>query len=157
MLRSIASLAALSIMSVGACSAPGASGPVLSYETAFIMEPVSADRPALGGIDVTSTGGAVRLVSVSSPVAGKIEMHTMEMTDGKMRMRPAEGFDIADGETLTLAKGGNHLMVFDLAPEVKAGGSAELTLTFETEDGRDLAMTAVAEIVALGEAPGQGE
>ena len=78
-------------------------------------------------------------------------MHTMEMNDGTMQMRPVENFEIADGETLTLARGGNHLMFFGLVEDLSAGETANISFSFQTEAGETLTLEAEAELRAQGE------
>src|SRR5690606_16428106 len=44
---------------------------------------------------------ADRLLGGSSPVAGRVEIHSMEVKDGVMTMRPvADGLEIPTGETV---------------------------------------------------------
>ena len=46
-----------------------------------------------------------RLVSVSSPVAKKVELNTMEMSGMVMKMRPVASLDIPAGQPVTLKPG----------------------------------------------------
>ena len=75
----------------------------------------------------------------------------MEMNDGSMQMRPVETFEIADGETLTLERGGNHLMFFSLVEDLSAGEAANISFSFETETGETMTLEAEAEVRAQGE------
>ena len=43
-----------------------------------------------------------RLTAASSPVAKKVELHTMLMEGGVMKMRPLAAIDIPAGQTVTL-------------------------------------------------------
>lgn len=73
-----------------------------------------------------------RLVSVSTTAAGKTELHVMENEAGVMKMRVAEGgVPVPAGGSVTLAPGGTHLMMFDVAAELKDGATVPVTLTFE--------------------------
>lgn len=87
-----------------------------------------------GGYLEIRNGGASadRLVSVSSPVAERSEIHEMAVTDGVMTMRPLpDGLEVpADGE-VTLAPGGFHLMFVGLKRPLVEGQPFEATLTFE--------------------------
>jgi len=74
---------------------------------------------------------ADRLVSVSSPVAKKAELHTMEMSGMVMKMRPVAGLDIPAGQPVTLKPGGQHVMLLGLDAPLREGQSFPLTLTFE--------------------------
>ena len=73
-----------------------------------------------------------RLISAKAAIAQRVEIHSMEMDNGVMRMRAINGgLFIAAGESVTLAPGGLHIMLMglttDLAPETKH----EIILVFE--------------------------
>ena len=74
---------------------------------------------------------ADRLISLSTPVAGKAEIHREEMTNGVMRMRPTGPLTLEPGEMITLKPGSLHVMLLDLKEPLKAGEHFPLTLTFE--------------------------
>ena len=74
---------------------------------------------------------ADRLLSVSSPVAKKAELHTMSMEGMVMKMRPLAGPDIPAGQPVTLKPGGEHIMLEHLDAPLREGQSFPLTLTFE--------------------------
>jgi periplasmic copper chaperone A len=78
-----------------------------------------------------------RLVSASSPVAKMVEIHEMTLgADNVMRMRAVDGLDLPAGRAVELTSGGYHVMLIDLAAQVKEGDSVPLTLTVETADGK---------------------
>ena len=72
-----------------------------------------------------------RLLSVSSPVAKKAELHTMSMEGMVMKMRPLADLDIPAGQPVTLKPGGQHVMLLGLDAPLREGQSFPLTLTFE--------------------------
>ena len=74
---------------------------------------------------------ADRLTAVSSPVAKKVELHTMSMEGGVMRMRPLAAIDIPAGQTVTLSPGGMHIMLLGLTQPLREGQSFPLTLSFD--------------------------
>jgi copper(I)-binding protein len=74
---------------------------------------------------------ADRLVSASSPVAKKAELHTMSMQGMVMKMRPITGLDIPAGQPVTLKPGGEHIMLMGLDQPLHEGQSFPLTLDFE--------------------------
>ncbi len=96
------------------------------------------------------SGGDVRLVGASSDAVGTIEMHTMSMAGGTMQMRQVDGFDLADGETLSLIPGGNHFMLFGLSSDVTAGERIDILLNFDA-NGAPLTLVIEADVKALGE------
>jgi len=75
---------------------------------------------------------ADRLVSVSSAVSERGEIHEMAVTDGVMRMRPlARGVEIAPGMTAKIEPGGLHIMFPGLKRPLEKGERFKATLNFE--------------------------
>ncbi|MGE4220985.1 MAG: copper chaperone PCu(A)C [Alphaproteobacteria bacterium] len=72
-----------------------------------------------------------RLVAASSPAAEKVELHSMTMTDGVMKMRQVPSIELHAGKSVTLAPGGLHLMLIGLKAPLKEGTKVPATLTFE--------------------------
>ena len=74
-----------------------------------------------------------RLISVSSDVAARVELHThMEIGDGVMKMMEVEdGFPIPAGGMVALARGGDHVMFMGLNQPLIDGETVSVTLTFE--------------------------
>jgi copper(I)-binding protein len=79
-----------------------------------------------------------RLLSVSSPVAKKAELNTMEMSDMVMKMRPLASLDIPAGQPVTLKPSGEHIMLMGLNGPLREGQSFPLTLTFEKAGAREV-------------------
>jgi hypothetical protein len=77
---------------------------------------------------------ATRLVDVQTPVAGRAEVHQMGMEGQTMRMQKVDGIDLPAGQTVNLASGGYHIMLFDLKQQLKDGEQVPLTLTFVGAD-----------------------
>ena len=73
----------------------------------------------------------INAVSVSTPVAGLVELHTHVMEGEAMKMVEVEHMAIPAGEKVLLQPGGLHLMIFDLKGALKQGTSFEATLVFE--------------------------
>src|SRR5215467_10285899 len=84
---------------------------------------------------------ADRLVSASSPVAAKAELHTMSMEGMVMKMRPMAGVDIPAGQPVTLKPGGEHIMLMGLNQPLRQGQSFPLTLDFEKAGPRTVTVT----------------
>ena len=93
-----------------------------------------------------------RLVSASSPVAKKAELHTMEMAGMVMKMRPLAGLDIPAGQPVALKPGGEHIMLLGLTRPLREGQSFPLTLNFEKAGTRTVTV-AVEKPGAAGPAP----
>jgi len=75
---------------------------------------------------------ADRLVSFSTDVAARGEIHEMAVKDGVMTMRPlAEGLEVPAGGEVVLKPGSFHLMLMGLKAPLKEGTRVPGTLTFE--------------------------
>lgn len=90
-------------------------------------------KVAGGYFTITNKGSAPdRLLSISSDVSEKAELHEMGVKDGVMTMRPvAGGLEIPAGGKVALAPGGYHLMFIGLKRQPKQGEKFSATLTFE--------------------------
>jgi copper(I)-binding protein len=77
-----------------------------------------------------------RLVEVTTPVAGRVELHQMAMEGQTMRMRAVESIALPAGQAVNLASGGYHLMLFDLKRQLKEGEQVPLTLTVQDAGGK---------------------
>ena len=80
-----------------------------------------------------NTGPAAdRLLRASTPVAARVELHTMALDAGTMRMREVEAIALAPKETLAMRPGqGFHLMLIQLKAPLKAGDTFPLVLEFD--------------------------
>jgi hypothetical protein len=84
---------------------------------------------------------ADRLVSASTPVAKKAELHTMSMQGMVMKMRPISSLDIPAGAPVSLKPGGEHIMLMGLNQPLREGQSFPLTLDFEKAGPRTVTVT----------------
>ena len=125
---------------ITACN-PAAETPATTETAASIIavsEPWSRETAVgqnAGGafMTIANTGTAAdRITGGSTPVAGRVEIHTMTMEGGVMRMRQLEdGLDVPAGGEVTLKPGSFHIMLMDLKQPLKAGETVPLTLSFE--------------------------
>jgi periplasmic copper chaperone A len=121
----------------GAHGAPSASDAVTAGDltiTGAWARAMLPGQPAGGGYLTIANKGQVadKLVSASSPVAGKAEIHTMEVVNNVMVMRPVRGgLDVPAGATVELKPGGLHVMFMAVKEPFKEGGSVSVTLEFE--------------------------
>lgn len=124
----------VSILSVGLLLVRPAAAVDYVLGTLEVADPwtrATAAKVGAGYFTVTNRGAAAdRLVSGSTPVSQRVELHTM--TDGVMQTRPiSEGVSIPPGETVAFTPGGNHAMLVNLKEPLKRGSSIPLTLEFE--------------------------
>lgn len=76
------------------------------------------------------------LVKVESPAAGSVEIHSMTMKNGVMKMRMLDTLPLSAGKPVKLEPGGFHLMLFDLKNPLKAGEKVEFALYFKNSTGK---------------------
>lgn len=91
-------------------------------------------RVAAGYLTLKNGGSeADRLLSVSSDIGGKAEIHQMLVgDDGVMTMRPAtDGVEVPAGGEVELKPGSFHIMFMELKQGVKEGEKFKGSLTFE--------------------------
>jgi copper(I)-binding protein len=113
-----------------AASVIGATGDVRVVDARAREAPPGA-RTAAVYLTVENRGATPdRLVGARSP-RGLVEIHSMSMDGGVMRMRAIPDLTIPARGRVELAAGGLHLMLVDPAPPLKAGERVPLTLTFE--------------------------
>lgn len=74
---------------------------------------------------------ADRLIAASSPVSGRVELHTMRLEGDVMRMRQIDAIELPAGGQVELKPGGMHLMLMELKSPLKPGDTVPLTLRFE--------------------------
>lgn len=90
-------------------------------------------KVAGGYFTVVNKGSAPdRLLSISSDISDKAELHEMGVKDGVMTMRPVEGgLELPAGGKVALKPGAYHLMFTGLKRQPKQGEKFPATLTFE--------------------------
>jgi periplasmic copper chaperone A len=84
-----------------------------------------------GFVTIRNSGAADRLLSASTPAAGRTELHTMIRDGDVMRMREVEAIAVPAGGAVTLAPGGLHIMLIGLTRPLAVGEAVPLTLVFE--------------------------
>ena len=86
------------------------------------------------------TSATDRLVGASSPIAERVELHSMTMDGGLMRMRPLRELALPAGKTVELSPSGTHFMLLGLKQPLKAGTQFQLQLKFEHAGARSVAV-----------------
>ncbi|CAM1632602.1 copper chaperone PCu(A)C [Bartonella apihabitans] len=85
---------------------------------------------------------ADRLVSLSSELSDKAQIHSMEMTDGVMKMRhQADGVVIPAGGTVEFKPGSFHVMFMDLDKTLNKGDEFKAKMVFEKAGTVDVVFT----------------
>lgn len=109
-----------------------ADGPTLKVVEAWTRATPPGSKTGAGYLTVQNGGDEDRLLSASTPRAGRVEIHGMSMTGGVMKMwHEKEGATVPKGGRLTLAPGGTHLMFFEVGSPLREGEKIPLTLRFQ--------------------------
>jgi len=74
-----------------------------------------------------------KLISASSPVANRVEIHQSKEEQGMVSMDHVASIDIQQGQPIVLSPQGYHFMVMGLKQTLKKGEHYPLTLRFEKE------------------------
>ncbi len=132
LLRAFAVLSLLTV--AGAASAHEFKLGNLDIDHPWSRATVPNAKVAAGYLSIKNSGSeADRLVSISTDVAGKAEIHEMSVDSaGVMTMRPVDGaLEIPAGGEVKLAPKGLHVMFMELKQQIKEGENFKATLTFE--------------------------
>ncbi len=123
------------------------SGEGIEISNARINPPLPGQTTGVAFFRLDNHGDDDRLLSVSSSISSRVELHSHIDEGGVMKMRRVEGVDLKHGEAVELKPGSYHVMMFDT--EIALGDEAVLTLDFETADD----LTVVAPVVMRGKMP----
>jgi periplasmic copper chaperone A len=113
--------------------------PLLTSAELLIEDPWTPEAPPgrlmAGFMTLTNTGdSAINLVAAESPQFDRVEIHTMVMEEGVMRMRRLDQLVIEAGEMIELKPGGHHLMM--MQPLKHFARDDQLNITLIDESGR---------------------
>lgn len=118
-------------LALGFAAAPALADGGLSVTAPWARATAPSARNG-GAFMVVTNGGteADRIVAAQTPVAEKAELHTHQMDNGVMKMRPVDAIAVAPGEPVTLRPGGLHVMLLGLKQPLTQGSHFPVTLTF---------------------------
>ena len=105
----------------------------LSVQHPWSRETAAGQAVGGGFMTITNKGASEdRLVSGTSPVATEVQLHTMSMEGGVMRMRQVEGgIAVPAKGTLELKPGSYHIMFMGLKRQLRQGERFPVTLRFQ--------------------------
>lgn len=134
MIRTLIPLAAAAALLAACSNEPRAAseGPQAAVAaTGALCRPTPVGRQATGCYVTLTSTAADRLVSVSTPVAGRVEIHESKVESNMMMMRElTEGLPLPAGQAVELKPGGNHIMLLAVANPLTEGQTIPLTLNF---------------------------
>lgn len=139
-----------------ACALPALAQPEAGESPLSIHEPYLRGSSGLSGAGfmLIENAGArdCQLIGVTTPAAGKAELHTHIDEDGMMKMvHVPEGFTVPAGGHFMLERGGPHVMLMDLAGPLEQGDEVPMRLDFGPCGALDLVV-----VVDNDRRPGDG-
>jgi copper(I)-binding protein len=118
--------------------APAAAAEAADYRTGdlVVSDVRSSPTPPVASVgavyfSIANAGRmADRLLAISSPIAGKAEIHESRLVNGNVEMRPVASVECPAGATVKIAPGGLHVMLLGLTHPLTAGMQFPLLLRF---------------------------
>lgn len=121
--------------------------PEISITANWVRATAEGQEVGAAYMTITSTSDT-RLVKVESSASDSVEIHSMSMENGVMKMRMLEQLDLKANTPNKLAPGGFHLMLFDLKKPLKAGETVSFALHFKNQAGKESLVTVSSPILA---------
>jgi len=98
-----------------------------------------AAKVAGGYVTLTNTGSqSDRLISVTSPIASRAEIHRSVVENGVASMRPLEGVTVEPGDTVDFEAERLHFMFIEPDRQLRDGDRFPATLVFENAGSIDV-------------------
>lgn len=128
-------LVPLIVLMLSAC---GSSAKVEVSDPVVALSPVSG-RPGVAYFSLHAKARPMKLLGITSPRVGRIELHDSGMAGGMMQMGPLKDNSFGSDGEMVFKAGGRHAMLFDVDPTVKPGGT--IPLIFDFDNAPDLTVT----------------
>ena len=87
------------------------------------------------GFATISSDEDLEIVSISSKISKRIEVHTMLMEGDVMKMRKIDSPVIIKNKPFVLKKSGDHLMIYELTENLDDLKNVAFTFTFKNKSG----------------------
>lgn len=121
----------------------------ISIENAWVRASTPGQKVGAAYMTIKSNEN-IEMVYAETARAGSVEMHSMTMNNGVMKMRMLESLPVKANQPVSLAPGGLHLMLFDLTAPFKSGEKISFRLCFKNSTGNIVEQTIT---VPVKEAP----
>ena len=135
---------ALVMIAMSGMNGIAAASDAISFSEMQLRGTVAGMYSSAAYLKITNNGVSDdRLIAAKAAIAQRVEIHSMEMDNGVMRMRAVDGgLVIAPGDSVTLAPGGLHIMLMGLTTDLAPGTQHEIILVFEKAGEIKLTATA---------------
>jgi periplasmic copper chaperone A len=131
-MRTLLTLAATTLLIVAASLAFGQGTSIQVGQPWARATPAGASTGAVYLTITNKSQEMDRLLSASSDVADKLQIHEMKVVNGVMEMREITGgLSVSAGGSVELKPGSYHIMLSGLKKPLKAAETIPLTLDFE--------------------------
>jgi copper(I)-binding protein len=142
---------ALGLLLLAGCNRTPAPPQVIAKDV-IVTLPAVAGRPGAAYFELRTNHSPTTLVSVTSPLIQRIELH--QTKGGSMRkITSPEDLSFPGNRTLEFEPGGKHAMLFGIDKAVKVGGTVPITFTVDPAP----AVTVEAKVHAPGDVSGSHE
>ena len=124
---------ALAMMVMSGMNAIAAASDIFSFSEMQLRATVAGMPSSAAYLKITNNGVSDdRLIAAKTAIAQRVEIHSMEMDHGVMRMRAVDGgLAISAGDSVTLAPGALHIMLMGLTTDLAPDTQHEIILVFE--------------------------
>jgi copper(I)-binding protein len=140
-------LLALAINGEAHGQTPGAKAIVVAHPWARAT-PAGTKTGAAYATVVNNGSTSDRLLSATTPAAGKVQFHSVSEENGVSRMREMHTVEVGPGAKVTFSPGGMHIMLVELKQPLKEGETFPLRFNFEKAGNVDV-MVPVAKVGAM--------
>ena len=123
------------VLATAACSSPSETTADLAVVnvTGAICRPTPAGRQVTGCYLTMTASRDDTLMAAESPSSALAQVHESSMENNMMVMYEAKaGLPLPAGQAVSLAPGGNHIMLLGVKEPLAEGDKVPLTLTFAT-------------------------
>lgn len=107
----------------------------VTVSNAWVREPVPGQKIGAAYMTLNSPQDTKLVYVEAKESAGAVEIHSMSMNNGVMKMRMLDELILEANTPKALAPGGFHLMLFDLKKPLKADENVAFRLCFEGPSG----------------------
>jgi copper(I)-binding protein len=132
-------LSVLALVTLIFLSACGKKEPHVEISNAWTR--ATLEEQDVGAAYMTLTANTdLTLNEIESSVTEDVEIHSMSMENGVMKMRMLDKLSLKANTPVELSPGGFHLMLFDLENPLKAGDKVRFTLHFKDKQSKELTL-----------------
>ena len=131
-----------------AAVSPDAPDGVRVTNARLVLPPVAGNPGAVYFDIANGSDSQLAIASAAVTGAGMAMLHATSTQDSTAAMAHVEEVPFPARETVSFAPGGLHVMVHDLGPDIVAGNTAEVTVTFI--NGDKVSFPAVVEQIGGG-------